>query len=451
MVSFTGQTIATFAEELAATGLFKGLASTQVLRSVPLLAHLAEKDLSRLAAEAAIYSYEPEAAICRQGEFDDRAYLILAGQVETSLVTERAARVSLERLGPGDLFGRLSATSDGQNMASAFAAERTHLIALGPTTTQRLAEKDAQIADALRQAHLARIVGAALHLVPLFAEAGPQGIAVLTRAGRLRVFAKGDVVFEKGQPGDSLYLVVSGVVKVYLPDRVLAYLKSGAYFGEMALVKNEPRMASVAAVTDVEAFLQSYGPAAEALRRVIHQREQENRELAEHPERLERLRFMESLMGGRDILVIDLNRCVRCDRCVKACAAARGQARIERKGDFHAGYLIATACRQCQDPACMLCKRGAVVRDRTGEITIKDTCIGCGFCAKQCPFGNIMIVELDEPQPGGGSPRRRKKAAKCDLCRHLDYPPCAFNCPTGALARTEPEALFLKRGGEEKR
>jgi Fe-S-cluster-containing hydrogenase component 2 len=90
----------------------------------------------------------------------------------------------------------------------------------------------------------------------------------------------------------------------------------------------------------------------------------------------------------------------------------------------------------------MLCKRGAIVRDKAGEIHIKDTCIGCGFCAKQCPYGNILIVEV------GAS--GRKKAAKCDLCRHLGCPPCVFNCPTAAIARLAPEELFMRRRGAKK-
>ena len=458
-----------------------GLAPAQLLRGIPLLAGLPEKELARLAGEAEIYSYEPGAAILRQGEFNDKLYVVLAGKVETSLATEKGARLPLERLGVGDLLGRLSATSDGQNMASAFAVENTHLIAIGPGTVRRIADEDAQIAETVRLAHLKRTVGPALRMVPLFAEVGNEDISKLIEAGRLRAYAKGQVVFEKGGPGDSLYLVVSGVVKVYIGGRILAYLKSGACFGEMALVKNEPRMASAAVVTDVETFriekaafdalLESSESVEKAVHNIIEQRERENRELAEHPERQERLRFMENLMGGHDVLAIDLRRCVRCDKCVQACAAARGQARFERKGDFHAGYLIATVCRQCSDPACMLCKRGAIGRDKTGEIYIKDTCIGCGFCAKQCPYGNIMIVEVEEgaesvergawsvkrgargeaapsDTSNQGPTRKRKKAAKCDLCRHLDYPPCAFNCPTGALRRVAPEELFLKGMGK---
>ena len=464
MVSFTGQTIEGYARELEGTGLFAGLVPAQILRGIPLLAHLPEKELARLAGEATVCSYEPGAAICRQGEFDDNLYLILAGKVEVSLMTEGGQRVGLEQLGRGGLFGRLTSAGEGQNMASVVAAERTHLISLSPEAVRRLAEKDAAISEALRQGYLARTVRAALHLVPIFAEAGAQAIDLLAQAGSLISFPKGKVIFNQGEPGDSLYLVVSGVVKIYAADRVFAYLKSGGHFGERALLMNEPRTASAAAVTNVEAFrimkgafdafLGSYESAADALRSIVRRREQENKALAEHPERAERLRFMERLMGGRDILVIDLRRCVRCDKCVKACAQARGQARFERKGQFSGGYLIATACQHCQDPACMLCKRGAIARDKTGEIYIKENCVGCGFCAKQCPYGNIMIVEVEGPAASADGKeahaRGRKKAAKCDLCRHLEYPPCVFNCPTGALRRVEPEELMAKRGGKGK-
>jgi CRP-like cAMP-binding protein len=452
MVTFTGQTVAGFVEELGKTGLFAGLDPTQLLRAVKVLADVPDRELARLAEEACVYSHEAGAAVGRQGEFDDHLYVVLAGTVERGLLNEKGERISLGRMGAGSPFGRLSNAGDGQNMATLSAVENTHLLAIRPDTMRRLIEKAPRFAQSLQQAHLEQTVGAALRLVPLFAEAGPAAIGDLTRTGRLRVFDKGAVVFEKGDPGDSLYLVVSGIVKVYVKDRILAYLKSGAYFGEMALVKNEPRMASVGAVTDVEAFqimkgdfegfVASHGAAAERVRRTIEQREQENLELARHPERAERLRFMENLIGANDILVIDLERCIRCDRCVKACAQARGQARFERKGDFVGSYLIATACRQCHDPACMLCKRGAIVRDKAGEIHIKDTCIGCGFCAKQCPYGNILIVEV------GAS--GRKKAAKCDLCRHLGCPPCVFNCPTAAIARLAPEELFMRRRGAKK-
>ena len=56
---------------------------------------------------------------------------------------------------------------------------------------------------------------------------------------------------------------------------------------------------------------------------------------------------------------------------------------------------IATACRQCQDPVCMLCSRAGIARHPNGEVYITESCIGCGICAERCPYGAISIE--DEP------------------------------------------------------
>ncbi len=59
-------------------------------------------------------------------------------------------------------------------------------------------------------------------------------------------------IFKEGEEGKSLYIVVSGRVKVHLGDRELAQLDKGTFFGEMALFDAEPRSASVTALKDCE-------------------------------------------------------------------------------------------------------------------------------------------------------------------------------------------------------
>jgi CRP-like cAMP-binding protein len=75
--------------------------------------------------------------------------------------------------------------------------------------------------------------------------------------GRLDAVAAGDYVVRKGERGTEVYMVVSGRVRVSdrLPDgteKILTRLEPGAVFGEMALVSQEPRSASVVAETAVE-------------------------------------------------------------------------------------------------------------------------------------------------------------------------------------------------------
>ena len=98
-------------------------------------------------------------------------------------------------------------------------------------------------------------------------------------------------------------------------------------------------------------------------------------------------------MEAQSLLVLDLEKCTRCDSCVRACADAHdGVTRLIREGLRFENYLVATSCRQCRDPLCMVgCPVGSIRRRQSLEVIIEDWCIGCGLCAKNCPYGNITL------------------------------------------------------------
>jgi Fe-S-cluster-containing dehydrogenase component/CRP-like cAMP-binding protein len=152
------------------------------------------------------------------------------------------------------------------------------------------------------------------------------------------------------------------------------------------------------------------------------------------------------LMNGTEAMVIDLNRCTRCDDCVRACAATHeGTPRFLRQGLTHGQWMFAQACMHCADPVCMIgCPTGAIARDgESGLITINDrTCIGCGTCASSCPYSNIQMTPLTDR---AGKPVLARetglpvlKAAKCDLCLEgRGGPACQRACPHDALIRID--------------
>ena len=113
--------------------------------------------------------------------------------------------------------------------------------------------------------------------------------------------------------------------------------------------------------------------------------------------------FLEQeLMQGQNLLLLDLNKCTRCDECVKACVATHddGVTRLVRDGLRFENYLVATSCRACMDPLCMTrCPVGSIRRKDTLDIVIEDWCIGCGNCATDCPYGNINVVQVPDRQP----------------------------------------------------
>jgi len=152
-----------------------------------------------------------------------------------------------------------------------------------------------------------------------------------------------------------------------------------------------------------------------------------------------------NLYNSQNVLLIDLDRCTRCDECVRACSDAHdGVARFTRDGPRVGRYLVTMACRSCTDPKCMVgCPVGSIRREDSLEIKIEDWCIGCERCASQCPFGNINMVELAElkkpPPPREGVSLR---ATVCDLCAGYDGPNCVYACPHDAAIRVAPGAFL---------
>jgi Fe-S-cluster-containing hydrogenase component 2 len=189
-----------------------------------------------------------------------------------------------------------------------------------------------------------------------------------------------------------------------------------------------------------------------------------------------RLELQAEVMPNLDVLAIDESICIRCDNCVKACAAAHedGISRLIRKGTIFEETLLPTACRFCQDPVCLLCKSGGIKRDKDGDIYFTDSCIGCSGCAQRCPYGNIIMVETDELGQAGPptlaqyllgnlarqdgkalppelQPRLKKIPVKCDLDKGHLFPACVQNCPTQAIKRYRADELDHIIAGRNKR
>ena len=149
---------------------------------------------------------------------------------------------------------------------------------------------------------------------------------------------------------------------------------------------------------------------------------------------------------GASTMVIDLDRCTRCDDCVRACAATHdGVARFDRGGQRHERYLMANACIQCANPVCLIeCPTGAIGRDLDQGLVVinESTCIGCSLCATNCPYDAIRMIELRADDGRvlvddvAGQPLLM--ATKCDLCMgRPSGPACQNECRYGALTRID--------------
>lgn len=157
----------------------------------------------------------------------------------------------------------------------------------------------------------------------------------------------------------------------------------------------------------------------------------------------------------------DARRCNGCKTCVVACKDAHNLpvgrnfrhvleemdgkwSKDPKSGAWKQNvyaYYLSIACNHCSDPACVkACPTGAHhKRTEDGLVVINtDKCIGCGNCAKACPYG---APELDE---------KAHKMTKCDAClNRLEQglqPICVEACPQRALEFGDIEELRKKHG-----
>jgi Fe-S-cluster-containing hydrogenase component 2 len=171
----------------------------------------------------------------------------------------------------------------------------------------------------------------------------------------------------------------------------------------------------------------------------------------------------QGLYEGRSILVLNLDNCTRCDACTKGCVEEHGTAthgipipRLLRAGRRLDNFLIATSCRSCTDPHCMVgCPVDSIHRGKHLQIVIEDHCIGCGLCAENCPYGSIFMIPNERNRIAIAAPEHagqahiagHLKAANCDLCDasgdlSTPRPACVAACPHDAAFRmTGPELL----------
>jgi len=280
------------------------------------------------------------------------------------------------------------------------------------------------------------------------------------------------VIIHQGDYPDDLLIVRAGFARVSMHqadgDQTITYLGAGHAYGADELFhawEGERNVAFKASVTalgyvdilQVPAFyLEKYVFPQQKFRHSLPK----GKEVTLQPERESTILFNRSMadetllewavqerfINGTKAMLINLDRCVRCDDCVNACATAHdGNPRFIRHGKTFGSWMVANACMQCMDPVCMIgCPTGAITRDvADGTVVINDdTCIGCETCANSCPYSNIQMVAINDQK---GNPvldlethKPILKATKCDLCiDHLGGPACVRACSQDALHRVD--------------
>lgn len=199
-------------------------------------------------------------ALFRQGDPGDSMYLLLQGRLTVRLEHEDGTATQLAELEPGTPVGEMALLTGQPRTASVYAATDAQLMRCSRDSYERLAEQHPE-----ELAEFTRTVTRRTHeiqladvLADLFGALEAQTLAWLQQELLWTQLHHGDVLFREGDPGEAMFLVVSGRLRITTSrpedgQRVLGEVSPGEVVGELGLLSGEPRTATAVAIRETHA------------------------------------------------------------------------------------------------------------------------------------------------------------------------------------------------------
>ncbi|MBV9712248.1 MAG: FHA domain-containing protein, partial [Ktedonobacteraceae bacterium] len=519
------------------------------LRRQPILSNeqlVPEKYLLHLFTHSQLLALETGVTLIREGEYRRDLYFLLEGRLSVSTTETKDKELQVAIINRGEYTGEYGMLTGQPHYTTVRTMTPALVLQVPEQVIQQLMELVPRTRTLFEELNNVRSIEGILKRMALFQGVSDADIHAIVEQTHVQQYNRGECLFTeniknsvhggsggRGRPArETLHVLLEGFVKVArqttegtgqnkTDERIIAYRQGGDYFAGGLDLLGDGRAVTVTAITRTRvvevprsallALFKRYPEVGQRFTTRLHQYIESTASAQSHifEESLfnphlpsmspadSRLRaglhtlISEGVVEGTEVLVIDLDKCIHCNECEEACARRYGHSRMNRKGMVVGNISIATTCRQCQDPVCMLCSRAGIARRPNGEVYITESCIGCGICAERCPYGAISIVALDEeaastttskrfnafftknagkererkPLPmantsatmnrrassgpldlahgsNGYDELRKKIAIKCDLCAEYSDQACVRACPTGAAIRVQPTKFF---------
>ncbi len=456
--------------------------------NIEILHELSMLQLRELMLDSEVRGYTAGEVIFARNDIGSSLFAIATGSVLVEVDKDDPSKTV--PIGQGSIFGEVGLISGRRRGATIRAAEQVIAVELSRNAALKLIATSPAVNRAVTRISIER------QMLQIFGSGlAADDIAELVAGAEVQEKRAGEVVLAEGDEGSDIYVIRRGsmIVEKRIGGRnvFLSYLPAGTYVGEMALISGGQRTATVKAAIKSEVI---HLPGEAFARLLARKPDLLRKAQADMATRSDVNAFIESrkdnfsgavdmysqtaqflvdngIGEATDVLLIDETLCVGCDNCEKACADSHdGLSRLDREaGRTYAHLHVPTSCRHCEHPHCMAdCPPNAIRRGPDGEVFIDDSCIGCGNCQRNCPYGVIRMdaVPPQKPSllswlflgkgPGPGEPSKLwakahtpkgaeqpKKAIKCDMCSGIDGgPACVRACPTGAAIRVSPEGFL---------
>ena len=225
----------------------------------PLLSMLSGDELDSFISSLTLKHFQKNEYVYQQGDKGDYLYLIGMGRVRLETAVASGKKKSYAQLDEGDFFGEQAFMARSDCMNSAIAESETSVLMIDRQTFDLWVEKYPNIEAMVESFYRQRVLARLLVMSPIFEGVPADARAELADKFQLRCFEAGEEIIRENEAGDSLFLIRSGRVKVFVRDMkhegkpiILGEIQEGSFFGEVSLLTKKPRTATVVALSSVE-------------------------------------------------------------------------------------------------------------------------------------------------------------------------------------------------------
>lgn len=228
------------------------------LKQASLFSILDDELIWQLAESAVMQRFSLGETIIEEGTAGSFAWLVFSGRVRALKRSESGHQINLGTQTAGGLFGEQALLTDSPRSATVRATEDVVLFRIGRKEFLDLLDQSKDLRHYFDQFMRDRAVRDFLRTETFLEKLKVKDVTALLDQLKSIEFSAGDTVIQEGATADSLYIVRSGRLKAVRAsqggEQVLDYLTEGDFFGERALLTDEPRSATVVAETPTSCF-----------------------------------------------------------------------------------------------------------------------------------------------------------------------------------------------------
>ena len=219
----------------------------QPLPHIPLFSDLNQQELQSLLIQVHSKTFPKGATLCQEGEVGDSLMVISRGEVGISKKDPEGKEIWIHYLKEGDFFGEFSFFTGQKRHANVKTLTECEILEISRNELNEIIQTHPRMKEVLYNLFIKRVLDLFLALSPLFSSLTFMERKAVLQRFHLRHVLEETILFQRGDPPHSLYMVKSGEVEISTRNRqgqkvVLDIQKSGNFFGEISLLLNKPRM-----------------------------------------------------------------------------------------------------------------------------------------------------------------------------------------------------------------